>query len=121
MTGRIYWIEKPHILSVDYSDEVTVADVKAAAQNSLVALHHHAVYFLVDLSQSQSVSPDAIQLPSFTEWIQHPNARWFAYVQASGLMKSLLQMRQGGTAKFFSDRESALAFLYTALNYTAKT
>lgn len=121
MPSHVYWIEDPWILAVDYSGQVTAADVKSVAQDCLLAMKDQPVYFLVDLSQSESVSPKVIELPSFSDWIYHPNARWFAYVQPSGLFKSLIQVRHRDASKIFNTRDEALSFLHKAVQYVIKS
>jgi hypothetical protein len=121
MPSHVYWIEDPWILAVDYSGDVTAADVKSVAQDCLLAMKDQPVYFLVDLSESVSVSPKVVELPSFSEWIYHPNARWFAYVNASGLFKSLVQVRHRDASKLFNTRDDAMNFLQKAVEYAIKS
>jgi len=121
MPSHVYWIEDPWILAVDYSGQVSVADVKSAAQDCLLAMKNQSVYFLVDLTETELVSPKVIELPSFSEWIYHPNARWFAYVNASGLFKSLIQVRHRDASKLFNRRDEALNFLHKAVAYAIKS
>ncbi len=117
MPGNIYWAEEPWILAVDYSSSVTADDVKKAAMESITAMQRGPVYFLIDLSESDSVETRAVETALFSEWIYHPNARWFAYVKASGLFRSLVQVRHRDSAKFFDNRDAALAFLERAVHY----
>jgi tricorn protease-like protein len=120
MPSRVYWIDHPWILSVDFSGQVTPADVKSAAQECLAAVQHQPVYFIIDMAEAQSVAPAVLELPTFSEWIYHPNARWFAYVHPPGLFKSLIQVRQRDTGKLFNDRQSALDFLHRAVQYATR-
>jgi hypothetical protein len=121
MPSHVYWIEDPWILAVDYSGEVSIADVKSVAHDCLLVMKDQPVYFLIDLSQSTLVTPKALELPTFSEWIYHPNARWFAYVNATGLFKSLIQVRHRDASKHFSTRDEALAFLHKAVDYAIKS
>lgn len=121
MPSHVYWIEDPWILAVDYAGNVTAADVKSVAQDCLLAMKDQPVYFLVDLTECQLIAPNVIELPSFSEWIYHPNARWFAYVNATGLFKSLIQVRHRDASKLFTSREEALNFLHRAVEYAIKS
>lgn len=119
MVGNIYWIEESSILAIDYSASVTADDVKKAAQESIALMRRGPIYFLIDLSESDSVESRAVEMPIFSEWIYHANARWFAYVGASGVFRSLVQVRHRDSAKFFDNRDAALAFLERAVHYAA--
>jgi hypothetical protein len=121
MPSHVYWIEDPWILAVDYSGHVSAEDVKSAAQDCLLAMKNQPVYFLIDLTAAEIVSPKVIELPAFSEWIYHPNARWFAYVKASGLFKSLIQVRHRDASKLFTSRDEALNFLHKAVDYAIKS
>jgi hypothetical protein len=121
MPSHVYWIEDPWILAVDYSGNVSAEDVKSAAQDSLLAMKNQPVYFLIDLTACELVSPKVIELSAFSEWIYHPNARWFAYVNATGLFKSLIQVRHRDASKLFSTRDEALNFLHKAVEYAIKS
>jgi hypothetical protein len=119
MPGQIYWLEEPWIMAVDYSGLVTANDVRSIVAQSLPALGSGPVYFLIDLSQSESVAPQVIELSSLSEWIYHPNARWFAYVQPRGIFKMLINIRHSDNVRFFNQRDDALIFLQQAVAQTA--
>ncbi len=115
MPSQVYWIEEPAIMVVDYSGQVTVEDVRTVVRQCLGALHHNPVYFLVDFSAAVSVALEIVELSSLSQWIYHPNSRWFAYVKPNRLFASLMQVRHHDSFKAFEDRDEALAFLHHAV------
>jgi hypothetical protein len=114
MSVNVYWAKEPQILSVDYSGDVTADDVRSAVVQLTDLLKKQPLHFLVDLSQATSFAPEIIELSSLSEWLYHPNGRWFAYVQPSGVFKSLVRYRHRNPVKIFHDRIDALGFLEQA-------
>ncbi|HEX2908137.1 MAG TPA: STAS/SEC14 domain-containing protein [Phototrophicaceae bacterium] len=117
MSCQVYWIETASILGIDCSGVVTADDLKAVVRDSVAALAVQPVYFLIDVSRMEALPVDFLGTRAFSEWVYHPNARWFAYVGASSLLQSLTQVRHRNTAQYFKERETALAFLYSAIGY----
>ncbi|MBL8163095.1 MAG: hypothetical protein JNJ61_14005 [Anaerolineae bacterium] len=114
MPVDVYWAKESQILAVDYSGDVTVDDVRTVVTQLTEFLRMHPLHFLVDLSQATSFAPEIIELSSLSEWLYHPNGRWFAYVQPSGVFKSLVRYRHRNPVKIFHDRIDALGFLEQA-------
>jgi len=106
-----HWVSEPHVLSVDYSGHISVDEMRRVIAVCIVALTSGPVHFLVDFSQLSSIDPQIIELSSFSEWLYHPNTRWFAYVRLTGLYKNLLQLRHHNNIKFFQERGEAETFL----------
>ena len=120
MPAQIYWLETPHhIMAVDYTGRVTIDDVRYVIQGCVIELAHQPIHFLVDFSLSESFDRQIIELSSLSEWLYHPNARWFAYVRLTGLYKNLLQLRHPNSLRFFQERAEAEAFLRQVVAQTA--
>lgn len=116
-----YWIEEPWIRAVDMTGYLTLDDMRHIIADSILYLRQHPTYFLIDMSQSTGVDPHVFELSSLSEWIYHPNGRWFVYVQPNGAFKSIMKMRQRGNFKGFDERDEALDFLQRAtLNEKAR-
>lgn len=60
------------------------------------------------------VDPLLFELSSLSEWIYHPNGRWFVYVRPHRMFSAIMKMRQRGNYKAFDDYDEALAFVETA-------
>ncbi|MBZ0282704.1 MAG: hypothetical protein K8L97_18325 [Anaerolineae bacterium] len=121
MPVQVEWLEQPWILAVDYGGDVTADDVRKAIATSLKHLKEHPVHFLIDMSQSVSVDPDVLELSSLSEWIYHPNGRWFAYVQPGGAFKTFIKLRHRNPVRLFDDRNTALTFLQKAVELGIQT
>lgn len=111
MPAQTYWIEEPTILAVDFSGQITQADMRQAIYWCLESLRENAVYFLVDMTRSDGLDIAVLELSSLSEWIYHPNGRWFVYVNPNRLFKNLIKMRHRGNARIFEDRQQAIYFL----------
>jgi len=115
MPVQVEWLEQPWILAIDYDGNVTTDDVRNVIAASLKYLKNHPVHFLIDMSQSISVDPEVLELSSLSEWLYHPNGRWFVYVQPGGAFKRLIRLRHRNPIRLFDDRETALDFLQKAV------
>lgn len=115
MSVDIYWVKEPQILSVDYSGDVTVDDVRVVVTQMTDILKKQPLHFLIDLSRATSFAPEIIEMSSLSEWLYHPNGRWFAYVQPRGIFKALVRYRHRNPVKIFNDRTDALGFLEKAV------
>jgi hypothetical protein len=111
MPAQIDWLDRPRIIRVSYSGHVNVDDARTIIAFCVTALANGPVYFLVDFSEIVSFDSQIIELSSFSEWLYHPNARWFAYVRLTGLYKNLLQMRHQNNMKLYQERAEAEHFL----------
>lgn len=114
MAVSVQWIEEPWILEVNFGDEVTVDDMRAVIRECVPALKEHPIYFLIDMSAASNLDPRIFELSSMSEWIYHPNGRWFAYIRPLSLFKAVMKSRQRGNFKAFEEREVALNFLHNA-------
>lgn len=120
MTAQIEWIEKPWIMAVDYSGAVTVDDVRQTVINCVAQLQDHPTHFLIDMTETVSVDPSTLELSSLSEWIYHPNGRWFVYIRPTGAFKALINLRHRNPIKQFDDRKAALEFLQKAVQIGIK-
>lgn len=66
------------------------------------------------MSTVRGLDPRIFELSSLSEWIYHPNGRWFAYIRPLGLFKAVMKSRQRGNFKAFEERDEALTFLHNA-------
>jgi hypothetical protein len=121
MPVQVEWLEQPWILAVDYGGRVTIDDVRSAIAASLVHLKSHPIHFLIDLSQSETIDPEFLELSSLSEWIYHPNGRWFVYVRPNGAFKTLIKLRHRNPIRIFDDRSQALDFLQKAVEIGIQT
>ncbi len=117
MPCEVYWIEASVILGVDCCGPVTAGDMKQVMRQGVTAVAQQPTHFLIDLTQATDVPIDFVGMVAFSEWIYHPNARWFAYVNASDLLRSLVTVRHRNTCRFFKRREEALDFLRGSAQY----
>lgn len=111
MPVQTYWIEEPTILAVDFSGEISQGDMRQVIYLSIAALRKNPVCFLVDMTASSGTDMAVLELSSMSEWIYHPNGRWFGYVNPNPLFKNLIKMRHRGNARTFADRQEAISFL----------
>ena len=111
MSIQTSWISEGEIFAVHFSGTVSVSDMRDAILACLTALDVAQVSFLLDFSDAGMVQPDALQLSTLGEWLYHPNARWFAYAKAEGILKVFAQMRHRGSAQVFRTAAEAEAFL----------
>ena len=109
------WISEGHIFAVHFTGTVGVVEMRDAIIACLNALDMAQVSFLLDFSEAGAVMPDALQLSTLGEWIYHPNARWFAYANANGVLKVFAQMHHRGSAQMFRTTAEAEAFLLKKL------
>jgi hypothetical protein len=115
MPAEAYWIEDQHILSISLNGHIDMDDMRGVIAVCVGTLTSSPVHFLVDFSHMTSFDPQIIEMSSFSEWLYHPNARWFAYVQLTGLHKRLIQLRHHNNSKFFLERQAAETFLRQAV------
>ena len=110
MAADVQWIEEPHVLSISYNGNVSIEEMRNVIGVCVNALTRTPVHFLVDFTQVSNFDPHIIELSSLSEWLYHPNARWFAYVRLTGLYKNMLQMRHHNNTKFYQERTEAELF-----------
>ena len=111
MSVSIHWIEEPWILAVNFSEYITVDDIRTAIAACVPLLSEHPVYFLIDMSTVSGFDPQIFELSSLSVWIYHPNGRWFAYIRPAHTFTSLMKRRQRGNFRAFDDYNEALDFL----------
>lgn len=114
MPVQVYWYDEPWITAIDLSGIVTTDDMREVIRACLPNLKSHPVYFLIDMSAVTGVETQVFELSSLSEWIYHPNGRWFVYVQPHRLFNAVMKMRQRGNYKSFDTREEATIFLESA-------
>lgn len=115
MTVQIYWQEEPWIKVIDMSGMVTADDMRTVIRACLPYLKMHPIYFLIDMTAVTGVDIRVFELSSLSEWIYHPNGRWFVYVNPHNMFTAVMKMRQRGNFKSFDQRDEALKFLQSAI------
>ncbi len=114
MPVQVYWFDEPWITAIDLSGKVTTDDMREVIRACLPNLKSHPVYFLIDMTAVTGVETSVFELSSLSEWIYHPNGRWFVYIQPHRLFNAVMKMRQRGNYKSFDTREEATTFLQSA-------
>ncbi len=114
MPATIEWLEEPHIILIEFSGQVDAAEMRHIIAVAVQALAAGPVYFLKDFTATTSFDPKILELSSLSEWLYHPNARWFAYVGVTGLSKQLISLRHQNDTRFFKTRAEAEQFLRSA-------
>ena len=114
MPVQVYWFDEPWITAIDLSGMVTIDDMREVIRACLPNLKSHPVYFLIDMSAVTGVETRVFELSSLSEWIYHPNGRWFVYIQPHRLFNAVMKMRQRGNYKSFDTRDEAVTFLQSA-------
>lgn len=111
MSATTHWIDEPWILAVNFSDYITVDDMRTVIAACVPLMREHPVYFLVDMSTVNGFDRAIFELSSLSEWIYHPNGRWYAYIRPDQVFTAVMKRRQRGNFKAFDDRDEALGFL----------
>lgn len=116
MPGKAYWIEAPHLMSLDYEGHVGPEDLEAVTTEGLQAVEQGPVYFIVDLSRMTTNPPAMIRASSkvkpFIDLVNHLNSRWFALVGPNIFAQLAIQVFFRNTGfKIFKERPEAEAFL----------
>ena len=114
MPVQVHWLDEPWITAIDLSGIVTTDDMRQVIQACLPNLKSHPLYFLIDMTAVTAVENAIFELSSLSQWIYHPNGRWFVYVKPHRLFNSVMKMRQRGNYRSFDTREEAEAFLQSA-------
>lgn len=111
----VSWVHEGDVVALHFVGPLDVYTMRDAVHTSLGLLQHSQISFLLDFTQSEEVDPSVLELSSLSEWIYHANARWFAYVNAQGLMKAFARMRHRGNAQMFHTVAEAEVFLLDKL------
>jgi tricorn protease-like protein len=111
MAANIYWINEPFVIGVQYSGNVTGEDIQNVADRCLPLMDDQTVYFLIDLSQANSIPSNVFKIGPLLKMTGHPNVRWFAFVQPDRFAKFAIQVLLRNRVKVFSTPEEASAFL----------
>lgn len=114
MSVHVYGFDEPWITAVDLNGMVTTDDMRQVIRACLSNLTSHPVYFLIDMTEVTGVELGVFELSSLSEWIYHPNGRWFVYVKPHRLFSAVMKMRQRGNYKSFDSREEAVIFLQSS-------
>jgi len=114
MPVQVYWFDEPWITAIDLSGMVTTDDMREVIRACLSNLRSHPVYFLIDMTEVTGIEQRVFELSSLSEWIYHPNGRWFVYIKPHRLFSAVMKMRQRGNYKSFDTREEAVMFLQTS-------
>ena len=110
MPVQVYWLDEPWVTAIDLSGMVTTGDIREVIGACLPNLKSHPVYFLIDMTAVTGVDTKVFELSSLSEWIYHPNGRWFVYIKPHRMFNAVMKMRQRGNYKSFDTREEAERF-----------
>ena len=113
MTVQIQWLNEPWSMAIHFADKVTPDDIRQLIAICLPRLREHPIYFLLDMTNVTAVDPRLFELSSLSEWIYHPNGRWFVYVRPHRMFSAIMKLRHRGNYKAFEDYDEALAFVET--------
>lgn len=113
MTVKLQWLNEPWALVVHFADKITSDDIREVISFCLPRLRQNPIYFLLDMTEVATVDPRLFELSSLSEWIYHPNGRWFVYVRPHRMFSSIMKLRQRGNYKAFDDYNEALTFVET--------
>ncbi len=113
MPVEIYRAEDPATVTVDCRDVVTAEDMRYILDRCLAAVKTRPQHFLIDCSNLITLAPGALNaLASYSDFLQHPNTRWLAFVTDNSLLKTSIQLLFDRSAlRIFNDRETASSFL----------
>lgn len=111
MPSKAYWVDEPNIMSADYYGAVTSDDLDSALTACLAEVENKVIYFVVDMSGSESLPTNLLKLASLSKLTSHPNARWFAFVKPPVLVRFAMQVFHRHNSKIFATRDEALGFL----------
>jgi hypothetical protein len=111
MPSKVYWVEKPWIMSADYEGRLTVQDFDDVMRVCLEALEHQPVYFVVDLSKISTYPLAAPKISSMMKMRSHPNTAAFAWVGANRISRVLISKMIFKPMGFFDRRPDAIAYL----------
>ncbi len=98
-------------MALTFNEIVTTDDIREVIRVCLPRLKENPVYFLIDMTTVSDVDRRIFELSSLSEWIYHPNGRWFVYVKPHRLFSAIMKMRQRGNYKAFDNHAEALAFV----------
>ncbi len=111
MTVKLQWLNEPWALAIHFADKVTSDDIREVIVFCLPRLRENPIYFLLDMTEVTTVDPRLFELSSLSEWIYHPNGRWFVYVRPHRMFSAIMKLRQRGNYKAFEDYSEALTFV----------
>ncbi len=120
MPAALVWIQRPHIVCLEYSGEVTAEDILQVSDEALKIVERRPTYFLMSVAEVRSYPPNLVNLiyshSSTVHLIQHPNYRATALINASHAFRLALEIvMRNRTFAAFEDREAALEFLRRCL------
>lgn len=110
MTHQIEWIDKPDILGVTFTEQISISELNAILIEFLKAAQEREIYVLIDFSQIK-VPVGLLSMPSLLQVINHANTRWMGIVKTESSSSVLTKMLSRDKVKMFRDADSAVAFL----------
>jgi hypothetical protein len=111
MGSRVYWVVPESVLGLELSGDLTVDDIRPAIWQSIDALHQGPLSFMLDCADLATVEPEVYELSSLSQWIYHPNSRWFVYVAPPSFFMRVMKMRHRGSSQVFENTNEAMHFL----------
>lgn len=110
MTHQIEWIDKPDILGVTFTEQISISELNAILIEFLKAAQEREIYVLIDFSQIR-VPAGLLSMPSLLQVVNHANTRWMGIVKTESRSSLLTKMLSRDKVKMFRNSENALAFL----------
>lgn len=113
MPVEIYAAATPDTLAVDCSEVFTLDDARYLLERCRTAVQGDRLHFLIDCSELHTLAPGVLaMLANASDFLQHPNTRWLAFVTQNSLLERSLRLLLGdATLEIFRDRDSAADFL----------
>jgi hypothetical protein len=113
MTIEIYAATTPDTLAVECSEIFTMEDARYLLERCFSAVQVDSLHFLIDCSNLHTLAPGVLAMfANASDFLQHPNTRWLAFVTQNSLLERSLRLLLGDAAlEIFSDRDSADNFL----------
>jgi hypothetical protein len=116
MSHRVYWIQEPQILALEYTGVPTPEDLRGATSQALAEVEKRHMHFLVDLSKADTKGAELLkagnEVGPFLSLLRHKNAGWFAMVGPNAMARFAITLffRQS-LVKIFTTKEEAVTFL----------
>lgn len=116
MTITVQWISVPTLLSFVVSNDLTLADLNQIGQIGGEAVATHPVYSLIDFTDvsqyPRNLVTTALRSEAFLNFVNDPNARWFAIVSATPAVHYMIEVVMRNTqVKLVDHHDAAEAFL----------
>lgn len=121
MPANLVWIQRPYIVCVEYSGEVSQEEILQTTADALEIVERRPTYFLIDAAEVLAYPKNLVNFfysrESTVQFIQHVNTRAIALVHGAPSLRMALEIiMRNRIYSAFDDREVALAFLRKTMN-----